>query len=262
MGSSTVMSKRKALIDSDSLLYKHAAACQETIKWDDENTTTLVTDIKVAEEALMEELNRILYKVGATEYELVVSTGFIFRYGIYPNYKHNRKKTSDNPLQLVAPLKEFVVDKLRAVLPTFVEADDYCVAKMYAEPDDWILCHIDKDLDQAAGLHYNYNKDTTYTVTQEEADYFFYLQILQGDSVDGYKGCPTIGPVKANKILEECKGLSEEAFWDTVVKTYETKGLTERDALQQARCAYMLRPNEYDCDTDTMLELWQPPHRR
>ncbi len=138
--------------------------------------------------------------------------------------------------------------------PTYVEADDYCVWKMYDEPNDWVLCHIDKDLNQAQGAHYNYTKLNAYQVSQEEADYMFYLQTLTGDTSDGYKGCPGIGPKKAEKILQDLDLTNEREVWEAIIATYSDKGLTEEDALVQARVARMLRPSEYD--GGLTIKLW------
>jgi len=44
-------------------------------------------------------------------------------------------------------------------------------------------------------------------------------------------------------------------MWPVVVAAFEKQGLTEDDALVQARLARILRPNDYDGESIT---LWQP----
>lgn len=44
-------------------------------------------------------------------------------------------------------------------------------------------------------------------------------------------------------------------MWERIVRTYEAKGLTEQDALTQARCAFILRHGHYD---DGRVTLWTP----
>ena len=242
----------KALIDSDSLIYKHAALNQEVTEWDEE-TTTVTTDLEAAQRGFKENIEDIIEALDADDYLCVLSPRRTFRYDVLDTYKGNRKPPK-HPLELLTPLREYVTNNLKTHTPTYVEADDYCVWRIYEEPDDWVLCHIDKDLNQASGRHYNYRTLKSYKVNQEEADYVFYLQVLTGDTSDGYKGCPGIGAKKAEKILQPLDLSNEIEVWSAVVETYESKGLTEEDALVQARLARMLRPSEYD--GDCTIKLW------
>ena len=50
---------------------------------------------------------------------------------------------------------------------------------------------------------------------------------------------------------------SIEEMWKLVVETYEKHGLDERDALQQARVARILRHGEYNNQTKE-ISLWIP----
>lgn len=68
--------------------------------------------------------------------------------------------------------------------------------------------------------------------------------MLSGDAVDNYKGCPSIGKVKAAAIVDAVIDEPEETIWKTIVETYESKGLTGEDALTQARVARILRHTE------------------
>ena len=66
----------------------------------------------------------------------------------------------------------------------------------------------------------------------------FYKQILSGDPGDGYQGLKGIGPVKAEQILAR---YDREVWWSSIVEEYIDRGLTEKDALQQARVARICR---------------------
>ena len=74
-----------------------------------------------------------------------------------------------------------------------------------------------------------------------------------GDTVDNYKGCPKVGAVTAEKILNEAKG---EDLWQTVVNKYLKAGMTEEDAILNARMARILRKDEYDLVTHK-IKLWK-----
>ena len=64
-------------------------------------------------------------------------------------------------------------------------------------------------------------------------------------------GCPKIGGVTANKLLDV------DCSWDTVVNTFAKQGLGEAVAIEQARLARILRNGEYDTDTGE-VKLWTP----
>jgi DNA polymerase-1 len=75
------------------------------------------------------------------------------------------------------------------------------------------------------------------------------MQTLTGDRVDGYPGCPGIGPARAEKIVD--------GGWDAVVDTYAKAGLNESVALVQARMAYILRKGDY-IKSSSRVRLWTP----
>jgi len=77
------------------------------------------------------------------------------------------------------------------------------------------------------------------------------LQALTGDSVDGYPGCPGIGPKRAERLL------NKETSWETVVAAYAKEGLDEEYALAQARVARILRWDEYNIKKEEVI-LWTP----
>jgi DNA polymerase-1 len=89
------------------------------------------------------------------------------------------------------------------------------------------------------------------TITEGEANYRHLYQTLIGDAADGYKGCPGVGPVKATKLLDA------DPTWATVVAAYTKAGLTEADALTQARLARILRWSDWDAEKKEPI-LWTP----
>ncbi len=88
-------------------------------------------------------------------------------------------------------------------------------------------------------------------ISEDEADRNWLLQTLTGDTTDGYKGLPKCGPVSANKILDN------DCTWSGVVAAYTKAGLTEKEALQQAQVARILRYDNYDLTTNT-IKVWTP----
>ena len=115
-----------------------------------------------------------------------------------------------------------------------------------------IIVSGDKDFKTIPGRFYDFLRNEFYDITQEEADYWHLFQTLIGDTTDNYKGCPGCGAVSAKKLLD-----SEGATWETIVEAFEKKGLTESDALVQARVARILRASDYDFETKKPI-LWSP----
>ena len=63
---------------------------------------------------------------------------------------------------------------------------------------------------------------------------------------------PGIGIKRAVALFDEC-----EYCWDTVVKAFTDKDLTEDDALINARLAKILTNKEYDFDKQSVIP-WYP----
>jgi DNA polymerase-1 len=172
-----------------------------------------------------------------------------FRKDILSTYKGNRSNLK-RPLVL-KPTREYLIKELDARITPGLEGDDLMGILSTEETDDErIIVSIDKDLKTINGKYYNPNADVVVEITEEEADWWHLYQTLTGDTIDGYSGCPSIGAVTAKKILDE------SPTWDAVIKTYKKKGLTEEDALVQARVARILRSSDIDNEGNPIL--WTP----
>jgi DNA polymerase-1 len=80
------------------------------------------------------------------------------------------------------------------------------------------------------------------------------MQTLTGDAVDNYKGCPGIGVKRALGLLFNKK---PNEYWEIITKAFEKAGLTEMDALVQARMARILRTDDYNIQKGEVY-LWSP----
>jgi DNA polymerase-1 len=136
------------------------------------------------------------------------------------------------------------------------------VLATYPSKTQKIIVSQDKDMKTIPTTVWN-GKDLLH-VTEDEADYNHMYQTLIGDSTDGFKGCPGVGPVKATKLLDAQHMKTRLAeislnrwLWEAVKATYEKAGLTEADALQQARLARILRWSDWDSENKKAI-LWTP----
>jgi len=131
-----------------------------------------------------------------------------------------------------------------------LEADD-CIGILATTKKNSIIVSGDKDFKSVPGRFFDYKRGEFYDISVDKADYWHLYQTLIGDTADNYSGCPGIGEKTAEKIL------AEGATWACVVAQYEKKGLTEADALVQARVARILRREDYDMKIKEPI-LWTP----
>lgn len=118
-------------------------------------------------------------------YQFYISGSNNFRYGVYPAYKGNRTDTA-RPIHLGA-LRVHLASKWGAAVTDGIEADD-AVGIMQCTTEDTCISHIDKDIDMIPGMHHNYNKGESYIVSNEQAMFNFYMQLIQGDKGDNIPG--------------------------------------------------------------------------
>ena len=88
---------------------------------------------------------------------------------------------------------------------------------------------IDKDLFTIPVRQWDFKANKFIVPTELESMRFLYTQVLTGDTVDGFKGCPRIGKVKAEAALRDCKNELEmlEQCYVRYHKVYDIKAKTE-----------------------------------
>jgi len=254
--------KRVLLIDADVLAYEACSAVQQEIEFEP-GYYTWQSKFEDVEDAFETQLNKIKEALDGDEVKLCLTDSEgNFRKSILLTYKGKRGK---KPLVLKA-FKQHLIDNRGAVFRPGLEGDDCMgiLATMPHKGEERIIVSIDKDMKQIPGKWVRWPEAKIVTVDDIDADFFHLMQTLTGDVTDGYSGCPGIGPVKANAILMKHMDYpgSEPAFdregaWQAVVKCFEAKGLTEDDALVQARVARILRASDYDFKRKEPI-LWTP----
>lgn len=243
--------KRTLLIDGDILLYQESVAVEREFDWGDD-WWTLHSDLREAQERVDVWLLELKELLDADEFLLTLTGRNNWRKDVLPTYKSNRKGKR-KPV-VYQPLKKYVMDTYKTAFFDRLEADDV-MGILQTDPantGETVIVSEDKDMMTIPGLLYRpiRPEEGVQKITEEEADRNHLLQALTGDSTDGYSGCPGVGPKKAEKALKEND-------WSLVVETYEKAGLTEEDALEQARVARILRYGEYDSKKDE-VNLWTP----
>lgn len=247
--------KTTLLIDGDLYLYRGTIAVEKEVRWDDENHM-LFSNEPEGIVAVEYEIKKLMDRFGVEKADCVIalSSPPLFRTKVDPTYKAQRAGLR-KPVAFTA-VREHLEREWNVKKIAGLEADDI-LGILATRPGlgHRIICSMDKDMRQIPGTLWNHKE---LLVTWEaEADHWFCMQTLVGDTTDGYKGCPGIGPAKAEKLLKKA-GVCIEEWWPAVVEAYEAAGLTEDHAITQARLARILRAEDWDFKQKE-VKLWQPP---
>ena len=236
------------LIDSDFLAYKAAQACEIGIDFGE--------DVIIAQSQFSEvlrvfhnELNKVTKAMMDDDFILYFSSTENFRKKIYPDYKGHRMKRK--PLGYKR-LVNYCRENHNFKLIEGLEADDTIGidATRFADPEN-IVVSPDKDMKQIPSNLWNLSDDVV-EITVEDGDRWHLIQTLSGDPTDGYSGCPGIGVKRATELLDK-----NENKWEAVCKAFRDRGLSDDDALLNARLAKILRQEDYDL-TNSQPILWNP----
>lgn len=223
----------EAVIDADFLVYSVAFSCKDVEEqWAKNRLTEWLTDM-------------VYIRLKCTDYKAFITGETNFRYDLAKTvpYKGNRAAVV-RPDHYEALRKHLT--RLEAVTTDGEEADDAVGIETNGK-NVWIV-HVDKDLDQLPGWHYNPVKDLEYFITEEEGLKSFYLQMLTGDRIDNIQGLKGIGPVKAARLL---KGLTTgKEMYEAVVEAYKAAKEPVERVLENG-CLLWLRREKG--------QTWQPP---
>jgi 5'-3' exonuclease len=266
---SETLKKRKLLIDADLVIYRQCAAVEKDICWasvsgdeTDGDTFTVVSDAGEAYAGVERAIDRLTTRFETDDVLLCLSEGRNFRYDVDATYKANRKGTRKPTCYTE------VVKRACETWPFFsfpgLEADDVLGIFASRDPEGTVLVSEDKDMQTIPCTLWQ--KGKLQKIDRSTADWWFFYQVLAGDTADGYPGLPAVGPVKAKAILKDAPKLSKvevghtayHAMWSAVKAAYEERGFTEADAIKQARLARILRNEDWDAVKKEPI-LWTPP---
>lgn len=253
------------VIDADMVVFRAAAASEYEINWGNDLWTlhSYLNDGIITFKGMLDSIYEGLTKKVDLDITLNApimvfsdKSGDNFRKDILPTYKGNR--VGKRKPVCYKPLREWVEEHYSCRCLPRLEGDDVMgiLATMDSLPAPVILVSGDKDFKTVPCDFYDFLKDTLTHITERDALRNHAYQTLIGDTADNYKGCPSYGPVKAQRLLDKTE---DDVLWATVIKTFEDAGLTAEDALVQARCAYILHAKDYDVGSGK-LTLWNFPN--
>ncbi len=222
------------LIDADYIVYKSCASAEYDIDFG-EDVILVGSSFKEAYGNTIRELDKIKAEFFDPDIILFFSDSINFRKTVASDYKgHRNRKKPCGYKRVINKLSE----THRVIVMPTLEADD--ALGVYATSnDDCVIVSPDKDMKQIPGTLYNLQE--TFTIDKQSGWEWFLIQTLAGDSTDGYSGAPGFGIKTSQKFFAE-NGYT----WNSVVKAFKSKGLSEEVALQNARLAKILTADDYD----------------
>lgn len=239
------------ILDGDIIAYKATFAAETPINWG-KGLWTLHAweeDVKM----IIDEMIGNLYNtIQFMSYQVALTGKENFRKNIDSTYKANRAKTRKPMLLDFA--RDYLMKNHNGYTVKNIEADDILGLLGTSDPN-YVIWSEDKDMGSLPCKQLN-KEGVVYSVSEAEADYNFFTQVLTGDSTDNYGGCPKIGKVTAEKILNKAKA-EGVPYWPVVLEAYIKAGKTEEYALSQARLARILRCGEYNFKNNEVV-LWTP----
>ena len=222
----------KALIDGDILVYRIGFASEEETE-------------SIALARCSEFLEDMLLYNNFNEYQgyLTGKNNFRNDIAITAPYKGNRKAPKPKHYQV---LRDYMQKAWNFTMIEDQEADDAIgIAAYEHQVGEYCICSIDKDLDMLRGDHFNFVKNEFYFIEEEQGIKNFYKQMLVGDRVDNIIGIKGIGPVKAERLLKECK--DEQEMYLAILQAYEGD---DKRVLENGQLLWIRRePNQ----------MWHPP---
>jgi DNA polymerase I len=245
---------RFAVADADSLVWAAASSAQDNYSWDDDTTTTSVDPSKMVRQ-LDETIEFWQDTLDARVIIVLSDPKANWRKLVLPTYKSNRKQAKP---KLFFMGREYLKEHYEVWERPTLEADDVCgilATHPRALPKgDRIVVSIDKDLRQVPCVLWNPQHPEVKPAETTGHRRYHMLQTLTGDTVDGYGGCPGIGPKKAELLLD---AYDEDQWWEAICKAYAAKDLTEEYALTQARVARICLYQDFDYQKKE-VKLWNP----
>lgn len=229
----------KVLIDGDIVAYRAAYSANDGSERD---------AMQKVHDVMRWILGNACYSSEIEEYDLFLTGDGNFRYDIAVTYPYKGNRSEREKPRHLKFVRNYMMEAYSGTMSYGEEADDLIAMEATRCGPTTVIASIDKDMLQIPCLHYNFKRDEWHSVDEFDGLRFFYSQILTGDTADNIVGLHGVGPVKANRILEECE--DEDALWEAVINAYN--GDLDR-VVENARLLWLRRQQE---------ELWEPPASR
>ena len=275
----------RLLIDGDISRYELGAVCQSKEQHFGQDVVVPHSEQKVRE-AVDRFIHGIIERTDSDGFELFLSGTTNYRTEIAVTNPYKGQRHAPKPYHW-STVGDILREDYGAHTVHGAEADDALSIFGRMDPDNTVIASRDKDLRIVPCYHYSWRcgesqpevpvhrvdelgwieakayKSGGYKLVGEGLK-FFYGQVLAGDAIDNYKGCPGCGPQKAANALANCSG--ELELFEAAHRVYTEKLGPEKGLqllIENARLAWLLEDAEVNYDANNIHIspkcLWEPP---
>lgn len=214
-----------AVIDGEDMVFESKLDLNKYVKENEPSEVEWESSLKVepisfALSTAKHMLHNIAAAVKADNIELYVTGTGNFRENMATVLKYKGNRDDKRRPLLHSQIIDYLQKFHEAVLINGAEADDELAdrsVELAAEGHEPIIASDDKDLLQIPGKHFNIRTGNKVVVSEETARKNKYIQMLVGDTTDNIPGIYGLGPVTAEKILQdvapEAYRLAVETHW-------------------------------------------------
>lgn len=247
------------LIDGDIFAYVCSSAVQKDIDWGDGLWTThaFLDDAVSYFNQLLGTVKTSLGVTLSSKYGLTINdTIFCFsgqkNFRKYLNNQYKANRVSKRKPTCYQGLKQYILDNFKCQSHEYFEGDDVISSIATSGlKDSCIITSADKDFKTVPNCYfYNYKADTLNHYDSGTAYRNLMIQVLTGDTADNYRGCPSIGKSRAERLVQDCTNI--HTLWDTVVKTYEKNKSSKEEAIMNFTMAYLLHGYDIESKRDIL----------
>ena len=230
------------LVDADSLIFASCYRKRENIE-DDKYYTNIADARNKFDQQYMKIVNDLEDIYNIEKVLCFSGSKGNFRKLITTDYKANRKK-QELPL-LLNEMHEFVKEQYDSIWGYGIETDDMVARYWYnisqdIGRDEVMIVSIDKDYKQFPCLMYNYHykHKEVLDISEDEAMYNFYEQMIVGDTADNVNYIKRKGVKFAQKYLADC-----DTKYQYTKKMYELFKIHYKGKAKQkyAECYHLLK---------------------
>jgi len=217
------------LVDADSLIFASCYRKRETP--DSEKFYTDISDSRNKfDEQFMQIVNHLEERYTIDKVLTFSGSKGNFRKLITKKYKANRKKQELPPL--LHPMHNYVKQQYDSIFGFGVETDDMVARYWHKLTEQFgrnevMIVSIDKDYKQFPALIYNYHykHKEILDISEDEALYNFYEQMIMGDTADNVNYFKGKGKRFAEKYFSECQTKYQytKKLYELFIKEYKGK---------------------------------------
>lgn len=236
---------RTALIDGDEIAYRISSTYQkklwgvykdnlllhtfpnkdEAIEWmEDCNEFDLVPIIEIQdskgfEKKLDDVISSIVNSTNSSDFKICISGDNNFRYSLATLVPYKGNRNPEDKPGYYNLFRDYLLT-LNSEVVDYLEADDLLVSN-FMDMKDAVICSTDKDLRTVPSLNYNISQGKLSYISDKDARYNFYYQLLIGDSTDNIPSPYNLGKVTAAKILYDCFEEDDQFYMDRILPFYQ-----------------------------------------